>query len=118
MQSRPPRAPEAREETLDPEDWADAQAVAHRAVDEAIAYLRDIRDRPVWQDMPAQVKHFFETPLPKSPAPLTEVYREVARTVMPYPIGNVQGLRRRLDQRADRRAGLHPRYPAKIKQVL
>ena len=60
MQSRPHRAGKAPEETLDPEDWADAQAVAHRAVDDAIAYLRDIRDRPVWRDMPGEVRRTFE----------------------------------------------------------
>src|SRR3984957_8492685 len=89
MQSRPPPAGKASEETLDPEDWADAQGVAHRAVDEAIAYLRDIRDRPVWQEMPREVRRTFETLLPRSPTPLAEVYREVLETLMPYPMGNI-----------------------------
>ena len=79
MQSRPPRAAQALEETLDPGDWADAQAVAHRAVDDAIAYLRDIRDRPVWQYMPCEVRRTFETHLPRSPTPLSKVYRESDR---------------------------------------
>ena len=77
------------EETLDPADWTDAQAVAHRAVDDAIAYLRDIRDRPVWRDMPCEVRRTFETLLPRSPTPLPEVYREIAETLMPYPMGNI-----------------------------
>jgi glutamate/tyrosine decarboxylase-like PLP-dependent enzyme len=89
MQSLPPRAGKAREETLDPEDWADAQAVAHRAVDDAIAYLRDIRDRPVWQDMPGEVRRRFDTPLSRSPTPLSEVYGEIVETLMPYPMGNI-----------------------------
>ena len=84
-----PRAAQVREETLDPEDWADAQAVAHRAVDDAIAYLRDIRDRPVWQDMPCEVRRTFDTHLPRSPTPLSEVYGEISETVMPYPMGNI-----------------------------
>jgi aromatic-L-amino-acid/L-tryptophan decarboxylase len=89
MQSRPHRAGKAAEETLDPEDWADAQAVAHRAVDDAIAYLRDIRDRPVWQDMPCEVRRTFEAHLPRSPTPLSKVYREISETLMPYPMGNI-----------------------------
>ena len=89
MQSLPPRAGKGREETLDPEDWADAQAVAHRAVDDAIAYLRDIRDRPVWQDMPGEVRRRFDTPLSRSPTPLSEVYGEIVETLMPYPMGNI-----------------------------
>ncbi|MBV8925097.1 MAG: aspartate aminotransferase family protein, partial [Bradyrhizobium sp.] len=83
------RAGQGSEETLDPQDWSDAQAVAHRAVNDAIAYLRDIRDRPVWQEMPIEVRKTFKSPLPDSPTPLSEVYRQVAETLMPYPMGNI-----------------------------
>src|SRR3954447_8381117 len=77
------------EETLDPGDWAELQALSHQIIDDAVGYLRDVRDRPVWQDMPAEVKDFFTSPLPRSPAPLSEIYREVAANVMAYPMGNV-----------------------------
>jgi aromatic-L-amino-acid/L-tryptophan decarboxylase len=89
MQSLPHRSGKATEETLDPEDWSDAQAVARHAVDDAIEYLRDIRDRPVWRNMPNEVRKTFQDPLPRSPTPLRDVYREVAETVMPYPMGNI-----------------------------
>jgi glutamate/tyrosine decarboxylase-like PLP-dependent enzyme len=89
MQDRPHHPVRTAEETLDPADWTGAQAVAYRAVDDAIAYLRDIRDRPVWQDMPVDVKKTFETLLPHSPTPLPEVYREITETLMPYPMGNI-----------------------------
>src|ERR1700760_3163654 len=77
------------EETLDPRDWTEAQALAHDMIDDAIDYLRDIRDRPVWQNMPADVQSFFETAAPRSPMPLTEVYRQVTEKLMPYPMGNI-----------------------------
>ena len=77
------------EETLDPADWAEVQALSHRIVDDAVDYLRDVRERPVWQDMPAEVKAFFAEPLPRSPQPLAQVYGEVARNVMAYPMGNI-----------------------------
>ena len=38
------------EESLDPTDWAPLQTLSHRIVDEAVAYLRDVRDRPVWRE--------------------------------------------------------------------
>ena len=79
----------AAEESLDPDDWAEVQALSRQIVDDAVGYLRDVRDRPIWQDMPAEVKAFFTTPLPRSPAPLSEIYREVAENVMAYPMGNV-----------------------------
>ncbi len=87
MQSH--RPDHVREETLDPEDWGGARAVARQAVDDAVEYLRDIRDRPVWRNMPDEVRQTFEAPLPHAPTPLPEVYREVTETVMSYPMGNV-----------------------------
>ncbi len=47
------RTPASTEETLDPSDWEELRALAHRVVDDALAHVRDVRDRPVWRDMPA-----------------------------------------------------------------
>jgi len=77
------------EETLDPDDWSAVEELSHRIVGDAVGYLRAVRDRPAWQDVPAGVKAFFEAPLPRSPSPLAEVYREVAENVMSYPMGNI-----------------------------
>ncbi|MCT7374172.1 pyridoxal phosphate-dependent decarboxylase family protein [Chelativorans salis] len=82
-------APKVAEESLDPSDWSNIQALSHRIIDDSIAYLRDVGRRPVWQEMPQEVRNFFEAPLPRSPAPLAEVYGEVAEKVMPYPMGNI-----------------------------
>lgn len=79
----------ASEETLDPGDWSEVQALSHQILDDAVGYLRDVRSRPVWQDMPAKVKQSFSGPLPRLPEPLADVYREVAENVMPFPMGNV-----------------------------
>jgi glutamate/tyrosine decarboxylase-like PLP-dependent enzyme len=89
MQTLPHRSAELAEETLDPGDWSDVQAVARQAVDDAIGYLRDIRERPVWRKIPDEVARTFKAPLPRAPTPLPEVYREVGETVMPYPMGNI-----------------------------
>ena len=77
------------EETLDPASWTEAQALSHRLIDDAIGYLRDVRDRPVWQAMPDSVKAGFATPVPRAAMPLGDVYREVTETLMPYPMGNI-----------------------------
>jgi aromatic-L-amino-acid decarboxylase len=55
------------EESLDPIDWSDATTLAHRMVDDSIGYLRDVRERPVWQEMPAEVRATFARTLPRSP---------------------------------------------------
>jgi glutamate/tyrosine decarboxylase-like PLP-dependent enzyme len=77
------------EETLDPQDWATVRALSHQIIDDAVGYLRDVRDRPVWREMPAEVKAVFDASLPLSPAPLGQIYRELTQTVMAYPMGNV-----------------------------
>ena len=77
------------EETLDPADWAEVQALSHRIVDDAVRYLGTVRERPAWREMPAEVLTFFDAPLPNGAMPLGEVYAEVVDTVMAYPMGNV-----------------------------
>jgi glutamate/tyrosine decarboxylase-like PLP-dependent enzyme len=77
------------EETLDPEDWSETAAVSHHVVDQAIAHLRDIRERPVWREMPPEIRGAFAAPLPRSGQTLGAVCREVADTVLAYPMGNV-----------------------------
>lgn len=77
------------EETLDPSDWADVQVLSHRIVDDAVAYLCDVRQRPVWQEMPGDVRDFFTASLPQSPTPLADIYGDVVDKVMPYPMGNI-----------------------------
>lgn len=76
------------EETLDPEDWQAAARIAHGALDQAVAHLRDLRKRPPWQEMPEDVRAFFEGPLPRDPQPLEAVLRSVEEMVMAYPMGN------------------------------
>src|SRR5262249_32000531 len=77
------------EETLDPNNWSDVETLSHQIIDDAIGYLRAVRDRPVWREAPTDVKAFFASPLPRSPAPLAGVYREVVENVMSYPMGNI-----------------------------
>jgi aromatic-L-amino-acid decarboxylase len=79
----------ARPESLDPEDWDQAHAVARLILEDSVAYLRDVRERPVWREMPRDVLAAFEAPLPRHPELLSDVWREVATNVMPYPMGNI-----------------------------
>ena len=86
----PAKLPEAvAEETLDPADWAETRALSHRIVDDAIDYLRDVRERPVWQPMPAAVRASYQAPLPRSPTALPRVYHELEERLMPYAMGNI-----------------------------
>lgn len=76
-------------ESLDPVDWETYRAIAHRMVDDAVEYIRDVRSRPVWQDMPPDVRARFRNGVPEHGVPLHEVYRQVVTDVLPYPMGNI-----------------------------
>jgi aromatic-L-amino-acid/L-tryptophan decarboxylase len=78
-----------REETLDPDDWSAVRALAHRIVDDAVRHVSGVRNRPVWQEMPNEVRAAYLAPLPENPTPLEDVYREITENLMPYPMGNI-----------------------------
>ncbi len=73
---------------LDPKDWEAFRGDAHRALDAAFDALRTVRERPVWQSVPSDVRAGFEAPIPLDAAPLADVIAEFERTIAPYPTGN------------------------------
>ncbi|HKX08908.1 MAG TPA: pyridoxal-dependent decarboxylase [Stellaceae bacterium] len=75
--------------SLDPEDWAGFRSQGHRMLDEILDYIEGIRDRPVWQPLPDEVRARFRAQLPRAPQALTEVHGEFMRDVLPYATGNV-----------------------------
>ena len=75
--------------TLDPDDWAETRAVAHRMVDDAIAHLEGLRQRSVWQPIPEAVRETFRAPVPQGPTPLVQVYDEMRANLLRYPMGNI-----------------------------
>jgi glutamate/tyrosine decarboxylase-like PLP-dependent enzyme len=75
--------------SLDPEDWEAFRTLAHAALDDAIRFLRTVRDRPVWQPTPENVKQALAEPLPVRPQGLASVYRDFLERVLPYGVGNV-----------------------------
>lgn len=75
---------------LDPTDWEAFRLLAHRMVDDSIDFLRDIRDRPAWQPMPAEVRaQLLDEPLPLTGVGDERVYRDFLTLVRPYPNGNI-----------------------------
>ena len=49
----------------------------------------DIRDRPVWQPAPEEVRARFRGDLPEAPSDLAAVHAEFMRDILPYATGNV-----------------------------
>jgi aromatic-L-amino-acid/L-tryptophan decarboxylase len=76
-------------ETLDPQNWDETRAQAHRMLDDMLEYVANIRERPVWQPIPDDVRARFRATLPSAPCDLGEVYREFTDSILPYATGNV-----------------------------
>ena len=81
--------PTSPQESLDPENWDDMRALAHRMADDAITYLQTVGERPVWQPVPDSVAAHFDSAAPQQPGGADATYREFTETVLPYPMGNI-----------------------------
>jgi glutamate/tyrosine decarboxylase-like PLP-dependent enzyme/ribosomal protein S18 acetylase RimI-like enzyme len=86
--SAPAGAP-AREETLDPADWSEFRALAHRMVDDTVDYLATIRERPTWVAPPDEARAALRSPVPWQPGGARATYEEFLRFVRPYTTGNI-----------------------------
>jgi glutamate/tyrosine decarboxylase-like PLP-dependent enzyme len=75
--------------TLDPADWADVRALGHQMLDDMFEYLQNIRQRPVWQPIPTEVRAQFRGTLPTEPTDAAAVYRDFTQLILPYSSGNV-----------------------------
>lgn len=74
--------------SLDPDDWESFRALAHRALDDAVEFLKTVRQRPVWQPVPEAVRTALGSPVPAAGQALDSVYREFTELILPYSTGN------------------------------
>jgi len=77
------------EESLDPQNWEEMRALAHEMVDDALDYLQNVRERPVWQPIPQSVKDFLDKPVPREPEGEGQAYEDFKQYVLPHPLGNI-----------------------------
>jgi glutamate/tyrosine decarboxylase-like PLP-dependent enzyme len=91
MNNEDPSAEQPRVEgnSLDPSDWQEFRAQAHRMLDDILDYVEKIRERPVWQPMPDDTRRRFHGRLPEAASDLAAVHQEFMRYVLPYGAGNV-----------------------------
>jgi glutamate/tyrosine decarboxylase-like PLP-dependent enzyme len=71
-------------ETLDPEDWDEMRALAHRIIDDALDYIQATGERPVWQAVPEEVTQRLRQPAPAAPSRPAEVYDEFLEIIQPF----------------------------------
>jgi aromatic-L-amino-acid decarboxylase len=74
--------------TLDPSEWHDFRAQAHRMLDDILDYTQHIRERPVWQQIPQSVRESFRQSFPQKPTDLATLHNIFMRDILPYSVGN------------------------------
>jgi aromatic-L-amino-acid/L-tryptophan decarboxylase len=77
------------EENLDPKDWQAMRAMAHLMIDDAMDYLQDVGNRPVWEATPQTTKALTQQTLPQEGSPVEEIYQDFKQHIMPYTKGNI-----------------------------
>ncbi|MFX0149767.1 MAG: pyridoxal phosphate-dependent decarboxylase family protein [Candidatus Hodarchaeota archaeon] len=76
------------EETLDPKDWEEQRRIGHQIVNDMIEHLKKIRERPVWQPIPSEIKDRARKPIPKESQKISAIYDEIRKMIIPYTLGN------------------------------
>jgi len=75
--------------SLDPTDWLSARNIAHRTLDATIESIRLIRNAPVWQPIPNEVRSAIDDEsFPEQGQTLLNVCHDVFKYVVPYSRGN------------------------------
>lgn len=57
-------------------------------LDDILDYLEHIRERPVWQPIPPEVRDHFRQTLPQEPSDLATVHEIFMRDILPFAVGN------------------------------
>ncbi len=76
------------EESLDPQDWEGFRELCHGMLDEALDFLQQARERPVWTPVPDAVKAKLREDLPAEPQGPEQVCDDFRQLVLPYATGN------------------------------
>jgi aromatic-L-amino-acid decarboxylase len=75
-------------DSLDPSDWQVLRAQGHRMLDDMLDYLEHIRERPVWQPIPQDVRALFQQGLPQEPSDLVAAHDTFMQDILPFAVGN------------------------------
>ena len=75
------------EETLDPGDWEEFRALAHRMVDVALDSQRNVRQGPTWRPFPGKLEEVFRSGVPREGLGADAALSEFLEAVHPFPIG-------------------------------
>ena len=73
---------------LDPIDHERFREQAHRMLDDMLGHLETIRERPLWQPIPDEVRNRFRQELPTKPSSLADVHEQFMTSILPFTANN------------------------------
>lgn len=79
----------ASELSMDPANWEDQRKLAHEMVDVMLDLHQFISEKPVWKEVPNDVKVSFEESLPQTGGNIRAIFEEFKQNILPYPKGNI-----------------------------
>ncbi|CAM2010419.1 pyridoxal-dependent decarboxylase [Acanthopleuribacter pedis] len=74
--------------TLDPQDWSTMRRLAHQALDEMLDFQTDVRNRPVWREVPEASLDLMAQAAPRAGLGSEQVVADMLQHVVPYPSGH------------------------------
>lgn len=77
-----------QEQSLDPQDWDALRALGHEMIDDMLNHLQTIRERPIWQPIPDEVKNVLSQPMPRQAEGEAAVYEAFKENILPHGMGN------------------------------
>lgn len=57
-------------------------------LDDILDYLEQLRERPVWQPIPDEVRAKFHQPIPRKASDLASAHQTFMQDILPYAVGN------------------------------
>lgn len=72
-----------------PEEWREFSALAHKMVDDMLAHLSSLDEKPSWQEIPDNVRNALRERLPREGQGAEAAYNDFLTNVLPYPQGNL-----------------------------
>ncbi len=74
-------------DSLDPENWAETRAAAHKMLEVALDKMEGATSGPVWRPLPGEMKAGLRTPLPRQGAGVDAMQQQM-QALLPYGVGN------------------------------
>ena len=84
-------APRGATESFDPaspEEWARLRELGQRMLDDMLEVQSSLRDRPAWQELPAEKRSLFDEPAPIEGIGAEAAYTRFLTHILPYGNGN------------------------------